>query len=88
MAEKGTRLRWIGVGAQPAIEGIQSTTVDPDTQLPSEAAPEWLCSDLQRPGYGSTRADDGICLLHDRYLGAHSTCADFSANAVSQLSNP
>ena len=33
-------------------------------------------------GYGSTRADDGICLLHDRYLGAHATCADFSANTA------
>ena len=39
-------------------------------------------------GYGSTRADDGICLLHDRYLGAHSTCADFSATAVNPLTNP
>jgi len=28
-------------------------------------------------GYGSTRAEDGICLRHDRYLGAHSSCADF-----------
>jgi hypothetical protein len=29
-------------------------------------------------GYGSTRADDGICLRHDRYLGARASCADFS----------
>jgi hypothetical protein len=28
---------------------------------------------------GSTRGDDGICLLHDRYLGARSSCADFAA---------
>jgi predicted glycogen debranching enzyme len=42
MADRGTKLRWIGVGAQPTIEGIQSTTVDPDTELASEAAPEWL----------------------------------------------
>jgi hypothetical protein len=27
---------------------------------------------------GSTRADDGICLRHDRYLSARATCADFS----------
>ena len=28
--------------------------------------------------YGSVRADDGICLRHDRYLGARSRCGDFS----------
>lgn len=27
-------------------------------------------------GYGSVRADDGLCLLHDSYLGARSSCAD------------
>jgi len=42
MSDRRTKLRWIGVGAQPTIEGIQSTTVDPDTQLAFEAAPEWL----------------------------------------------
>jgi predicted glycogen debranching enzyme len=42
MSDRGTKLRWIGVGAQPTIEGIQSTIVDPDTQLVFEAAPEWL----------------------------------------------
>ncbi|HYR91010.1 MAG TPA: amylo-alpha-1,6-glucosidase [Terriglobia bacterium] len=42
MVQRRTTLRWIGVGAQPTIEGIQSTTVDPDTQLASEGAPEWL----------------------------------------------
>lgn len=26
----------------------------------------------------STRADDGICVHHDRYLGARCTCPDFS----------
>jgi len=36
-----TRLRWIGVGA-PAVEGIQSVTVDPDSDFASEGAPEWL----------------------------------------------
>ena len=36
-----TRLRWIGVGAQ-TVEGIQSVTVDPDSDLASEGAPEWL----------------------------------------------
>jgi hypothetical protein len=28
-------------------------------------------------GYGSVRSDDGICLRHDRYLGARSSCAEF-----------
>src|SRR5262245_13557080 len=37
-----TTLRWIGAGALPAIEGIQSTTVDPDAKLTTEGAPEWL----------------------------------------------
>jgi hypothetical protein len=27
---------------------------------------------------GSTRSDDGICLLHDRYLAANSCCPEFS----------
>jgi hypothetical protein len=33
-------------------------------------------------GYGSVRADDGLCLRHDRYLSAHSWCADFTAAGV------
>ena len=33
-------------------------------------------------GYGSVRADDGLCLRHDRYLSAHSWCADFAAAGV------
>jgi len=33
-------------------------------------------------GFGSVRSDDGICLRHDRYLSARSTCADFSANPI------
>jgi hypothetical protein len=33
-------------------------------------------------GYGSVRADDGICLRHDRYLGAHSSCDDHSARSA------
>jgi len=37
-----TTLRWIGVGAAPAVEGIQSVTVDPDRTAASEGAPEWL----------------------------------------------
>lgn len=28
--------------------------------------------------YASVRADDGICLRHDRYLGAASWCGEFS----------
>jgi len=27
---------------------------------------------------GSTRCDDGICLLHDRYLAADASCSDFA----------
>src|SRR5262245_58782283 len=37
-----TTLRWIGVGAPSTIEGIQCVTVDPDTIIASEGAPEWL----------------------------------------------
>lgn len=29
--------------------------------------------------WGSTRAEDGLCLKHDRYLSADSGCADFEA---------
>jgi hypothetical protein len=32
-------------------------------------------------GYGSVRAEDGICIRHDRYLSAESSCPDFSAIA-------
>jgi len=28
-------------------------------------------------GFASVRADDGICLRHDRYLSARSSCPDF-----------
>jgi len=31
---------------------------------------------------GSTRADDGICLRHDRYLGARGSCPDFSRSGA------
>jgi hypothetical protein len=30
-------------------------------------------------GYASVVADDGLCLRHDRYLGARSGCADFTS---------
>jgi hypothetical protein len=33
-------------------------------------------------GYGSVRADDGICLRHDRYLGARSSCDDHAPRAA------
>ena len=33
-------------------------------------------------GYGSTRGDDGICLLHDRHLSARASCAKYSAASV------
>jgi hypothetical protein len=30
-------------------------------------------------GWASVRGDDGLCLRHDRYLGAKASCADFEA---------
>jgi hypothetical protein len=30
-------------------------------------------------GYASVRSDDGICVRHERFVGARSCCADFSA---------
>jgi hypothetical protein len=33
-------------------------------------------------GYGSVRADDGICLRHDRYLSARASCPQFTARAT------
>jgi hypothetical protein len=32
--------------------------------------------------FASARADDGICLRHDRYLSARSSCADFAPAAA------
>ena len=32
--------------------------------------------------YGSVRDEDGLCLLHDRYLGASCSCADFTARTA------
>jgi len=37
-------------------------------------------------GFGSTRADDGICLRHDRYLGARASCAVTSRAAATVAS--
>ena len=31
--------------------------------------------------YASTRADDGICLRHDRFVGPSGGCADFAGSA-------
>jgi hypothetical protein len=28
-------------------------------------------------GYASVVAEDGVCLRHDRYLGARASCADW-----------
>jgi hypothetical protein len=33
--------------------------------------------------YGSTRADDGLCLRHDRYRGARDSCADYESTSFS-----
>ena len=30
-------------------------------------------------GHAAVRADDGLCLRHDRYLSAHASCADFDS---------
>ncbi|HUI96579.1 MAG TPA: hypothetical protein VLX44_12555 [Xanthobacteraceae bacterium] len=38
-------------------------------------------------GYGSVRAEDGICLRHDRYLRAHASCADH-APRVAERAGP
>jgi hypothetical protein len=36
-----------------------------------------------RSGDASVRAEDGLCLRHDRYLSARAACADFTpAEAV------
>jgi len=32
-------------------------------------------------GFASVRADDGLCVLHDRYLSAAAHCARHSPNA-------
>jgi hypothetical protein len=33
-------------------------------------------------GAASVRADDGLCLRHDRYLSAGRSCADFASSAL------
>ncbi len=33
-------------------------------------------------GWASVRGDDGICLRHDRYLGAKASCADFKSSSA------
>jgi hypothetical protein len=65
MVQRRTTLRWIGVGAQSTIQGIQSTTVDPDAQLASEAAPEWLVTN----GLGGYAAGTMTGLVTRRFHG-------------------
>ncbi|HEY6834711.1 MAG TPA: hypothetical protein VI251_19735 [Pseudolabrys sp.] len=36
-------------------------------------------------GYGSVRADDGICLRHGRYLSARASCPQFAAHGTTPL---
>ena len=36
--------------------------------------------------YSSVRADDGICVRHDRYLSARACCADFAPAAAAVAS--
>lgn len=38
-------------------------------------------------GAGSTRADDGICMLHDLYLSATNVCDDFASHTISAHEN-
>jgi hypothetical protein len=42
-----------------------------------EAAMPGLAS--MSSGDASVRADDGVCLRHDRYLSARASCAEFTA---------
>jgi predicted glycogen debranching enzyme len=42
MATRTTRIDWVGIGAPSIYEGIQSVTVNPDAQVATEGAPEWL----------------------------------------------
>src|SRR5689334_21496236 len=37
-----TSLRWVGVGAPPSVEEIQSVTAYHDQTIATEGAPEWL----------------------------------------------
>ena len=39
-------------------------------------------------GYGSARADDGLCLRHDRYLSARSSCSDFTPAVFQPVAKP
>jgi hypothetical protein len=34
--------------------------------------------------YAAVRSDDGLCALHDRYVGASSLCAGYAPGAVRQ----
>ncbi len=42
MATRSTKVEWIGIGAPSIYEGIQEVTVNPDAQVATEGAPEWL----------------------------------------------
>jgi hypothetical protein len=39
-------------------------------------------------GFGSVRADDGVCLRHDRYLSARSFCSQFSPAGANRNEAP
>src|SRR5512138_1704364 len=41
MTAQATAVRWIGIGEQER-EAFQSTTVNPDVDVATEGAPEWL----------------------------------------------
>jgi hypothetical protein len=45
---------------------------------------EWLFKGLTSlgSGYSSARANDGVCVRHDRYLSARSSCAEFHAREL------
>jgi len=48
-----------------------------------EAAMPGLAS--MSSGYGSVRAEDGICLTHGRYIAADASCPEFSESAESGI---
>src|SRR5215468_9224579 len=59
-----TRLRWLGLGPSPVVEGIQSA-VNPDKVTGSEEAPEWLVTN----GLGGYASGTMTGLITRRFHG-------------------
>lgn len=51
-----------------------------------EAAMPGLAS--MSSGHGSVKAEDGVCLRHDRYLGAEASCADHEPKIGREQNSP